>query len=65
MNQKHLMLFSIIAFALTPFFISDAYAYIDPGSGSAIIPMIISAFVGLGIAIKLYWEKLKYKFIKK
>ena len=53
MNQRYLILFSIIA--LTPFFISDAYAYIDPGTGSAIIPMIISAFVGLGIAIKLYW----------
>ena len=63
MNQRYLMLFSIIA--LTPFFISDAYAYIDPGTGSAIIPMIISAFVGLGIAIKLYWEKLKYKFVKR
>ena len=65
MNKRHLVLFSIIAFVFTPFFISDAYAYIDAGSGSAILPMIISAFVGLGITIKLYWQKLKYKFIKK
>lgn len=44
------------------FVISDAYAYIDPGSGSLIIQMIIGALVGVGITIKLYWHKLKYKF---
>ncbi len=43
-------------------FVSDAYAYIDPGSGSMFIQVIIGALVGVGIAIKLYWEKLKFKF---
>ena len=43
------------------FFLSDAYAYIDPGSGSMIIQMIIGALVGVGITIKIYWYKLKEK----
>jgi|TARA_B110000467_G_C18260245_1_gene445881 hypothetical protein len=43
-------------------FISEAFAYIDPGSGSMVIQMVIAALVGAGIAIKVFWEKLKYKF---
>ena len=40
----------------------DAFAYIDPGSGSIVIQVVIAALVGAGIAVKLFWEKLKYKF---
>tara|TARA_B100000686_G_scaffold229008_1_gene236389 strand:+ start:2073 stop:2264 length:192 start_codon:yes stop_codon:yes gene_type:complete len=46
-------------------FISDAYAYIDPGSGSLILQMILGALVGAGIAIKVYWFKLKEKFSRR
>ena len=42
--------------------ISDAYAYLDPGSGSIIFQAILGALIGVGIAIKVYWEKLKMKF---
>ena len=42
-------------------FISDAYAYIDPGSGSLIFQAIIGALIGVGIAVRIYWEKVKYK----
>ncbi len=42
-------------------FISDAYAYLDPGSGSIIAQAIIGALIGVGIAVKIYWEKLKFK----
>jgi len=41
--------------------ISDAYAYLDPGSGSIIFQAIIGALIGVGIAVKIYWEKLKFK----
>ena len=47
---------------LSQFFVSDSYAYIDPGSGSMFIQVIIGALVGVGIAIKMYWEKIKFKF---
>ena len=39
-----------------------ALAYIDPGSGSAIISAIIGFFVAIGIAVKTYWYKLKSLF---
>jgi hypothetical protein len=42
-----------------------AQAYIDPGSGSAIMSAIIGFFVAVGIAIKTYWYKLKSLFTGK
>tara|TARA_Y100000590_G_C15638218_1_gene983867 strand:+ start:79 stop:270 length:192 start_codon:yes stop_codon:yes gene_type:complete len=51
-----------VVFISSTFLISDAYAYIDPGSGSLILQMILGALVGVGIAIKVYWFKLKEKF---
>ena len=41
------------------FLISNAYAYIDPASGSLILQMILGALVGVGIAMKVYWFKIK------
>lgn len=35
-----------------------AFAYIDPGSGSAVISIIIGAFVAAGLAIKSFWYKI-------
>lgn len=33
--------------------------YLDPGSGSFLIQLIIAAFAGVGIAIGANWAKLK------
>lgn len=46
-------------------FISDAYAYLDPGSGSVIIQAIIGALVGVGITLRVFWMKIKYKLMGK
>jgi hypothetical protein len=42
-------------------FVSDAFAYIDPGSGSMFIQVIIGGLVAVGVALKMYWEKIKFK----
>lgn len=55
-------LFLIALLVFMPF---AANAYIDPGSGSAIMSAIIGFFVALGIAIKTYWYKLKSLFTGK
>ena len=39
--------------------------YIDPNAGSAIAAAIIAALAGIGITLKMYWEKLKFKLSKK
>lgn len=39
-------------------------AYLDPGSGSLLIQLIIAALVGAGIFIRSRWEKVKNIFRK-
>ncbi len=41
-----------------------AMAYIDPGSGSAIMSAIVGAFVAISLAVKTYWFKIKALFSK-
>lgn len=36
-----------------------AEAYIDPGSGSFLIQMLLAGLLAAGMTIKLYWRKLK------
>lgn len=48
----------ILGIILLNFIPATAYAYIDPGSGSALISIIVGAFVGIGLAIKTFWYKI-------
>ncbi len=45
-----------LAMVLLP---APALAYIDPGTGSFVIQGIIAAVVGAGIAVKMYWHRIK------
>ncbi len=45
-------------------FSRDALAYLDPGSGSYIIQILIGTLLGGFFAIKIYWRKLKSYFSK-
>ncbi len=40
-------------------FIRNAYAYLDPGTGSFVIQMLIAAIVGALFALKLFWTRVK------
>ena len=46
------------------FSLNNNAGYIDPGSASAIIAMIIGAIAGAGMTIKLYWFKIKQKITR-
>jgi len=39
-----------------------AYAYLDPGTGSYILQLIIATALGAAFAIKVYWKKIKTFF---
>ena len=58
--MKSTLIILALLFA-TSFFVSDAYAYLDPGTGSVVIQAIIGALVGVVITLKIYWFKLKEK----
>ncbi len=36
----------------------DAYAYLDPGTGSAIIQGLIATIATVGVTLKLYWHRI-------
>ena len=37
---------------------SPAYAYLDPGTGSIILQVLLGGVAGLALAGKFYWHKL-------
>ena len=39
-----------------------AWAYLDPGTGSILLQVIIGGVAGLGIVGKLYWHRLRSFF---
>jgi hypothetical protein len=36
---------------------SSAHAYLDPGTGSIILQVLLGGIAGMVVAIKLYWHK--------
>ena len=55
----------VALFALALGFSTPAFAYLDPGSGSAIVSAIIGAFVAAGLVVKTYWYKFKSLFSRR
>ena len=53
------LLFSL-AHPLAP--LSKELAYLDPGSGSFLLQLIIAGFLGLAFALRAYWTKIKSFF---
>lgn len=47
---------AILAVLLFP---SAAHAYIDPGTGSYFLQILIAGMLGAAFAVKLYWRKIK------
>lgn len=58
MRLTHILL--LTGFLLI-FSFRDAFAYVDPGTGSMIIQVIIGALVAIGVGFKVYWYKFKEK----
>lgn len=39
--------------------------YLDPGSGSVLLQVILAAIMGIGVAAGAFWGKIKAAFQKK
>ena len=53
-----------LALLFRGFFVSEAYAYLDLGSGSVMIQLLIGALAGASISLKIYWYRIKEKLSK-
>lgn len=61
MNYHSIIVKILLFLFFNIFYISKAYAYIDPGTGSIILQAIIAFFAGLITYCSIYWAKLKTK----
>jgi hypothetical protein len=52
----------IIITVLLLLMFTDAVAYLDPGTGSMLLQVILGGIAAVGVAIKLYWHKLRAAF---
>ena len=62
MKSKKLILFTVAFLTLHQFFVSYAYAYIDPVTGSAVLTLLAGAIAACAMTLKFYWFKIKTKF---
>ena len=64
MNYRFFIIGGTFLFVFNELFVSDAFAYLDPGTGSRIIQALIGALAGTAITLKIYWHKIKEKLAK-
>ena len=52
-------LMKLFVFCLLVMMSINAYAYLDPGTGSMMLQVILGGVAAVGVAIKLYWHRLR------
>ena len=57
--RADLLFLGFMALIAIAFPLSNAWAYLDPGTGSFILQMLLGGVAGMAVVGKLYWAKLK------
>ena len=52
----------LLIFLMSTISIQPAFAYLDPGTGSSILSLIVGFFVAIGVLLKTFWYKIKSFF---
>lgn len=39
--------------------VDSAFAYLDPGTGSMLLQVILGGVAAVGVALKLYWHRIR------
>lgn len=58
-NKMMLIIFGMVYLMLP----QTAYSYLDPGTGSYVLQVLLAAFVGAAFTMKIYWAKIKIFFV--
>ena len=59
---RHLVCISTVIVPLYLIFPEETHPYLDPGTGSIMIQLLIAIFVGGLVAIRIFWTKIRTKF---
>ena len=54
--------FKLLLFVSLSFYTLNAWAYLDPGTGSMLISAIVGIVASIGLALKAWWYKIKGLF---
>ncbi len=57
-------LFFCTVFILTSNPSSEASAYLDPGTGSMVLQLLLGGVAGAVVVMKMYWEKVREFFTR-
>jgi hypothetical protein len=60
-----MIIYLLFLFSLFFIFPPEAKAYLNPGSGSYIVQILVAALAGGGFLITAKWEKIKSLFCKR
>ncbi|OGP07777.1 MAG: hypothetical protein A2048_03385 [Deltaproteobacteria bacterium GWA2_45_12] len=60
--NKFMFFILILSIFLLP---STAHAYLDPGTGSMILQIVVGSVLAAVYTVKVYWQKIKAFFRKK
>jgi len=50
---------SLFALPILVLLAQPAFAYLDPGTGSMLLQVILGGIAAVGVAIKLFWHKFR------
>lgn len=54
MKNSRLSLVALICLVVLPI---NAFAYLDPGTGSAVLQGVLGALAAIAVVLKLYWHR--------
>ncbi|MCF6225523.1 MAG: hypothetical protein L3J22_04360 [Xanthomonadales bacterium] len=49
----------LLTFVFLILFSMNTYAYLDPGTGSVLLQVILGGVAAIGVIIKMYWHRLR------
>ncbi|WP_168232813.1 hypothetical protein [Pseudomonas veronii] len=55
MKRSNFSIVALLCLAILPI---NAFAYLDPGTGSAMLQGILGALAAIAMVMKLYWHRL-------
>ena len=61
-GHSALILWGVMLALLGP--VSAAHAYIDPGTGSYLLQLLIGSAMAGGVLLKMYWQNVKSWFTR-
>ena len=58
--MKYMVL--VLSFLFVLILVQDSEAYIDPGSGSYVLQLIVASFFAIVFTLKVFWRNIKAFF---